>query len=205
MRAPLLRRASVALVALTVACGDSTGPNLSEEQVFDMLDAMSAVANFSEIPGSPAAVSSLKALKAAPTFANATVSVNQTVSCENGGSATVSGTATDNEQTPVNTVTATVTHSFSACSAASTEGRVWTFNGAPNIVTSLSATTNESTGAYSMTVTQVGGVRYASNLGEGTCQINLSFTLNGNANSLSSSISGSACGRSISQTIEITN
>ena len=201
MSAKLFRRASVALVALTVACGDSTGPNLSEEQVYDMLDAMSSVASFSEIPGSPAMRASLKA---APTFANATVNVNQTVSCENGGSATVTGTATDNEQTPANTVTATVTHSFNACAATSTEGRVWTFNGAPNIVTTLNATSNETAGTFNMTVTQVGGVRFASDLGEGNCQVSLTFTMIGSENSLSVSIIGSACGRTIQQSVEIT-
>jgi len=204
MSATLLRRASVALVALTVACGDSTGPNLSEEQVFDMLSAMSLVADFSEIPGAPTAGAALKALKAAPAMANVTVNVSQTVSCPNGGNASVAGTVTDDEQTPANTVTATVTHSFSSCAAPSEEGRMWTFNGAPNIVTTLNATSTETAETFNMTVTQVGGVRFASDLGEGTCQISLTFTMNGNPNSFSASISGSACGRTIQQTVEVT-
>ncbi len=197
--ATLLRRASVALVALTLACGDSTAPKLSEAEVFDMLDAMSVVASVSEIPGSPAMRASLVAT---PSLANATVSVSQTVSCPNGGTASVSGTATDNPD--AGTVSAQVTHNFSGCSAPSSEGRVWTFNGSPNILTTLSASNNATTGAFSMTVTQVGGVRFASDLGEGTCQINLTMTLAGNDNSFSSSINGSACGRTIQQTVEVT-
>src|SRR5687767_15732302 len=92
--ATLVRRASVALVAFTLACGDSTGPaRLSEEQVVDMLDAMSVVA-YQDIPGG--ANMSRASLWAAPQTANATVSVSQTVSCPNGGNASVTGTATDN-------------------------------------------------------------------------------------------------------------
>lgn len=197
--ATFLRRAPIALAALTLACGDSTSPRLSQEQVFDMLDAMSVVADVSDLSGTPAMRASLVA---APTKANATVNVSQIVSCPNGGTASVSGTATDNPD--AGTASAQVTHNFTACSAASTEGRVWTFNGDPNILTTMSATNNAATGAYSLTVTQVGGVRFASDLGEGSCRINLTVTLSGNATSLSSSINGSACGRSIHQTVEIT-
>ena len=199
--ARILRGASVALTALTLACGDSTAPKLSEAEVFDMLDAMSSVAAFDELPGAPAMRASLRA--AGTPLANATVNVSQTVSCPNGGSATVAGTATDNPD--AGTFSAQVTHSFSSCTAPSSEGRLWTFNGSPNILTTMSGSANEATGAFSMTVTQVGGVRFSSDLGEGTCQISLTMTLSGNSNSLSSSISGSACGRTIQQSVEITN
>jgi hypothetical protein len=201
MTARILRGASLALTALTLACGDSTAPKLSEAEVFDMLDAMSTVAAFDELPGAPAARASLRA--AGSTMANATVSVSQTVSCPNGGSATVAGTATDNPD--AGTFSAQVTHSFSSCTTPSSEGRLWTFNGSPNILTTMSGSANETTGAFNMTVTQVGGVRFSSDLGEGTCQINLTMTLSGTSNSLSSSISGSACGRTIQQSVEITN
>jgi hypothetical protein len=202
MTARILRGASVALTALTLACGDSTAPKLSEAEVYDMLDAMSSVAAFDELPGAPAARASLRA--AGTQMANATVNVSQTVSCPNGGSATVNGTATDNPD--AGTFSAQVTHSFSGCTAPSSEGRLWTFNGSPNILTTLSGSANETTGAFNMTVTQVGGVRFSSDLGEGTCQINLTLTMSSNgSNSFSSSISGSACGRSIQQTVEVTN
>jgi hypothetical protein len=194
----LIRRASVALAALTLACGDSTGPNanLSEEQVGDMLDAMSAVASFSEVPD----VALSSALVASPRTANATMSFSQTVDCPNGGSANVSGTTTDDEAT--GQVTAQVTHSFNGCAATSSEGRVWTFNGNPNIVTNMSASFNETTGAFTMTTTQVGGVRFTSDVGSGVCQINLTFTMSGNETSLSGSLSGTACGHNIQQSFE---
>lgn len=195
-----MRRASVILAAFTLACGDSTGPsNLSEEQVSDMLDAMSVVASFGDVPG---ATMSKGGFAYSPQTANATVSVSQTVSCPNGGSASVSGTTTTDEQ--AGTMSSQITQSFSGCAATSSEGRVWTFDGNPNIVTNVSATYNETTGAYSMTASQVGGIRFASNLGSGNCQIDLQITMSGDENSFSATLSGSACGHNIQQSIEVT-
>lgn len=198
MNATFIRRASVALAAFTLACGDSTGPSiLSEEEVGDMLEAMSAVASFGDVPG---ASFSMAGSAASVKLANATVSVSETVDCPNGGSASVSGTANDNE---AGTVTVQITQTFNSCAATSSEGRVWTFNGNPNIVTNVTSTYNETTGAFSMTATQVGGIQFASNLGSGSCQINLTFTMNGNANSVSGSLSGNACGHNIQQSFEV--
>ena len=199
--ATLVRRASVALMALTLACGDSTGPaRLSEEQVVDMLDAMSSVAYTGEIPGG--ASLSRASLWAAPQTANATVNVSQTVTCPNGGTATVNGTATDNPD--AGTASAHIVQSFTGCAATSSEGRVWTFNGDPDITTDLSSSYNETTGAFSMTVTQVGGIRFASNLGNGNCPINLTLTMSGNETSFSLTMNGTACGHSIQQSFDYT-
>ena len=197
--ATLIRRASVALAAFTLACGDSTGPNanLSEEEVTDMLDAMSSIVSFEEMPGMSA---SMAGLRLSPETANATVSFSQTVDCPNGGTSGISGSATDDE---AGNMTAQFTQSFNSCAATSSEGRLWTFNGNPNIVTNISATHNEATGAFSMTATQVGGVRFASDLGSGACQINLTLTMSGNETSFSASVTGSACGRNIQQSVEV--
>jgi hypothetical protein len=198
--ATLLRRSSVVLAAFTMACGDATGlSNLSEQQVGDMLDAMSSVAYYGEVPG---ASLNMAGLRLAPQTANATVSVSQNVTCPNGGSAGVTGTATDDE---AGNASALITQTFSGCAATSSEGRVWTFDGTPNIVTDMTATYNETTGAFSITVTQVGGIRASSNLGSGNCAIDLTLTMSGDENSFSYSIDGSACGRDIQQSIEYTN
>ena len=186
----------MALTVFTVACGDSTAPSvaLSEEQVGDMLDAMSSVSDFGFAPGA-----GLYRAAAVPTTANATATFAQTVDCPNGGSATVNGTATDNAT--AGTVSIQITQSFSACAATSSEGRLWTFNGNPNIVTNVSATSNATTGAFSMTATQVGGIKFASDLGSGSCQINLTFTMSGNETSFSGTLSGTACGHNIQQSV----
>lgn len=199
--APLLRRASLMLAALTLACGDSTGPQakLTEDQVSDMLEAMSMVASYGDVPGT--------ALGADPfgtvtTTANATVTVSQTVDCPNGGSASVNGTATDDPT--AGTMSAQITQNFSGCRATSESGRLWTFDGDPNIVTSVSASYNETTGAFSLTATQVGGIRVASDVGSGSCQINLTLTMSGNQTSFTGSLNGSACGHNIQQSVTVT-
>ncbi len=186
--ARLIRRASVALAAFTLACNDSTGPsaNLSQEQVGDMLTAMSAVAAFGPTPGTAMAV----------------VTLSQTVDCPNGGSASVDGTVNTDET--AGTATVQITQGFSACKATSAHGRVWTFDGDPNIVTNVSASHNETTGEFSMTASQVGGIKFASDLGSGSCQINLTFTTSGNGDSFTGSVSGSACGHNIQQSVSVT-
>lgn len=198
MKTTFIRRASVVLAAFTMACGDSTGPSsMSEQEVFDMLDAMSAVAAFEDIPGAP---TTLPALRLAPTTANATATVSSNVDCPNGGSASFNGSVVDDE---AGHVTAQVTTGFASCAAPSSEGRVWTFNG--NIVDNLDATFNETTGAFSMTASRVGGLSISSDVASGSCQVNVTFTMSGDDNSLQGSISGSVCGKNIQQSFEFTN
>jgi hypothetical protein len=184
----LIRRTSLALAAFTLACGDSTGPsaNLTQEQVTDLLDAMSAVAPTAPVPGVSLAV----------------VDFTQTISCPDGGSASVN--ATVNEDQAAGTATVSITQGFTGCSATSKKGRVWTFDGDPNIVTNLAVSYNQTTGAFSVTGSRVGGIRFASELGSGSCAINLMFTLTGSPGSISGSLSGSACGHDIEQTISVT-
>ena len=195
----LLRRASVVLAALTMACGDSTGlSNLSEEQVGDMLDAMNAVSYAANVPV-PGTAFSRASLKFAPQTANAVVTVSETVDCPNGGSASYNGSVDSNEE--AGTLSAQVNQAFNGCAAPSSEGRVWTFDG--NVASNLSASSNEAAGTFTMTATQVGSIQASSNLGSGSCAINLTLTMSGTETSLSASLSGSACGRNIQQSIEI--
>ena len=112
LRTTHIRRAAIALATLTLACGDSTGPNanLSETQVAEMLQVMSLVAPFDEVPtgGTPAR----RALQASPSMAYATVSVSETADCPNGGSASVDGIVNSDEE--AGTLDAEVTHDFGA-------------------------------------------------------------------------------------------
>jgi hypothetical protein len=199
--ARFLRRASVVLAAFTLACGDSTGlSDLSEAQVGDMLDAMAAVSYAGNV-SVPGAAFSRASLKLAPQTANAVVSVSETVDCPNGGSASYSGSADSDEE--AGTLSAQVNQSFNGCAATSSEGRVWTFTG--NVASTLDASSNQETGEFSVTATQVGAIQAASNLGSGGCAINMTLTVSGNetAGTLSVSLSGSACGRNIEQSIEV--
>lgn len=188
----------MALAAASLACGDSTAPNvtLTEAQVGDMLDAITAVSLPSAVPGTGMFI------HRAGGTANVTVTLSETLSCPNGGSAAVNGTANSD---PINgTFSAQVTQGFTACAAPSKQGRVWTFDGNPNIVTELSGTHNVNTGAFSLTATQVGGVKFASDLGAGSCAIDLSLTASGSDTSGTVTLSGTACGRTVQRTVTVT-
>lgn len=186
--ATLIRRASVALAALTLACGDSTAPSakLSQDQVGDLLEALTAVSSFGATPGT----------------ALAAVNFSQTADCPNGGSATVIATVNDNQA--AGTATIQIRQGFSGCKATSRKGRVWTFDGNPDIITNIASSRNPTTGAFSITGSQVGGIKFASDLGSGSCEINITFTFSGDAQSFSGSLTGSACGHNIQQSVSAT-
>lgn len=188
----LVRNVAIASLALTfTACGDSTAPNLelTEDQVADMMDALSAagLAGFGTTPEASLAV----------------VSYDGTVDCPNGGTASIN--ATINENDAGTSVTLTFTQGFSNCKATSSQGRLWTFNGNPNIVTNFSGTFNEETGDFTLNGSQTGGITASSDLGSGACAWNVEYTMSGNDNTgaFSGNVSGTICGRNISQSVTV--
>jgi hypothetical protein len=192
MKGSFYRRALVAATALTLACGDSTGPSveLTEEQVDDMLSALTAAGGFDMVGSAPGA-QSLQALKAV-------ITVSDVVECPNGGNASVSGSFNVNDQTEAFSMT--ITQGFADCKATSEEtGRLWTFNGSPNITTQLSGTVNQTSGATTITGSQTGGIRFSSDLGSGVCNINITINVSEDGNGVASgSISGTMCNHTIS-------
>lgn len=189
MQTRLLRSFAAATLAMTIAaCGDSTGPNvtLNDEQIADMMEAMAnaGVAGFVP-PGSNLAV----------------VTISQTVDCPNGGSVSVA--ATVDENTTTGAVAMTITQGFANCKSTSSTGRLWTFNGKPNIVSTFNGTDNPTTGAFTLNGTQKGGITFSSDLGSGSCEFDVTFSMSGNDNTeqFSGSMSGTVCGRSVSQTL----
>lgn len=195
-----LRRAVVAAMTVTLAaCGDSTAPNanLSEEQIADMLDAMSVVGAFSV--GSPTAnVHAPSNAAIANAMANAMASVSETVDCPNGGTASLTGTANGTETA----ATMQVKLDWNACKGTSSSGRLWTFDGDPNITLNATMNHNPTTGAFSMTATEKGGIKFESDIGTGHCSIDLTLTLNSSGNTVTASISGQVCGKPVTQSVE---
>jgi hypothetical protein len=195
----------LAAVALT-AC-DSNAPDpivLSEAQAMDMMDALGAAGAFdvgTEL--SLASRSNAAALRAADAVMAAAVTstINATAPCPNGGTAGVSGTATVNDdETQAN---AQITQTFSNCKSTSSEGTLWTFNGAPSIVTTLAATSNPATGAFTLSLTQKGALDVVGPDASGRCVIDLSLDVAGNENDDTGSITlnGSVCGVTFEQTV----
>lgn len=197
-----LRRAVVAaMTCALVACGDSTAPNanLSDEDLADMLDAMSVVGAFSM--GSPTANMQAPGNAAvAKAMANAMASVSETVSCPNGGTATLTGIANGSETA----ATMQVKLDWSACKGTSSSGRLWTFDGDPNITVNATINSNQTTGAFSMTATERGGIRFSSDIGTGHCSIDLTMSINSSSAdaTVTGSISGQVCGKPVTQSVE---
>lgn len=185
----LIRGIAATSLALTIAaCGDSTGPvTLNDEQIADMMDAMAnaGVAGFTPPPVGNLAV----------------ITFNTSVECPNGGTSSVAATIDENAATGA--MSMTITQGFTGCKSASTSGRVWTFNGKPNIVSTFSGTSNATTGAFTLSGTQTGGVTFSSDLGTGSCDFNVTFSMSGNeiTQQFSGSMTGTVCGRSVSQSI----
>lgn len=192
------RRALVAAMAVAVsACGDSPlGPeaDLTQEEVAEMMDAMSAVGAFSFFPGS----FSLQSVDGQ--VASVVAPFNESADCPNGGTVSTSGNMDVNENT--GNVSAQYTSNYNNCKATSNAGRVWTFNGDPNISNTMSFTFNESTGGYAVSGTQSGGLRFSSGSASGRCSISLSWNMSTNANGVATgNLTGTVCGESVSQSI----
>ena len=193
-----LRRAMAAAIAFTVACGDSTAPNtieLTDDQVDDMMEAFSALGSTPE--GTSA--SNILAL---------IVTVDETIGCPNGGTFSEEGNWNFNEQ--ANSISIDVTQDFAACKATSSSGRLWTFDGNPNLHSTFSMTSNPTTNAFSMTGSQTGGLMVASDLGSGVCNWNVTYTMNGtpvpgteDEFNITGSVTGTVCGRSINVDLSI--
>ena len=186
--------------ALTLsACGDTTAPvkdiELTDAQVSDMMDALSAIGAFDT------GIMRTSAYRAGTPTALLTSPVDETVNCPNGGSTRTQGSVTMNDA--MTQISAAVTQSYSACKATSSSNTVWTFNGAPNIKVNFSMTFNEATGAYTMTGTEVGALDISSTAGSGRCNINVSMSFSGNDNTgaHSGSVTGSVCGHTVNETM----
>lgn len=185
--------ALIAALALT-ACSDSTAPKaiqLTDAQAQDLMDALSAV-------GGVSAPMRMSAYRAGPTTALATISVDQSAACPNGGTYGIKGSYNFDQAGTSGTIA--ITQTYAGCKATSTNGTLWTFNGAPNIATSFSFTSNATTGAFTMSGTEKGGIDAASTVGSGRCNIDITYNMSGNQNTNTGtvSISGSVCGRTIS-------
>jgi hypothetical protein len=129
---------------------------------------------------------------------------SEDVPCPNGGIATLSGSINTNEQTGAGSIS--IVQDFDGCKATSeSSGRLWTFDGDPNITTTMSGTDNPATGISSMTGSITGAIKASSDIGSGRCVFNVQMTssYNDNTGASSSSINGSVCGRTI--TFEFTD
>lgn len=193
--------ALVAAVAVpVVGCGSDkvSGVDLSQAQVEDMLEALSAVG----MDAAPAiAIQAMNGGNVAPF----TLTLDDTSPCPNGGTTRVQGSITFSNTLDGGTYTGNVTQGYTNCAATSSQNVVWTFNGNPHVQQTISGSHTISTGNFSATLTQQGAINFSSGAGSGGCSINLNMSLTGNElrRTMQMTMSGTACGRTINRTLTL--
>ena len=188
------RRALVAAVASLsfVACGgDPTGTaDLTTAEIEDMMDAMSAIGAF----GGAGFVTKHNGATTALT----TYPLDSSTPCPGGGTFTQDGLMTVNDATGASTVV--VTTNYNSCKAtAPSSGRVWTFDGNPNIHMNWSMSAVSQSGSFTMNGTQNGGLKFSSSAGSGTCEMTVTYSYSVTSSNATGSLTGTVCGKSISQ------
>ena len=181
------------------ACGkDSTAPNanLSQAQVEDMMDAMSAIQDFSFVGAGMASAASRGQASLV------TAQIDESAQCPVSGTVHVVGTeSVDNVQNPTQ-FSADITETHQACKAQSSSGKTWQFDGRPNIHSTVTYhVTNLDTGSGTITGSQQGTIGFASEGVSGQCSVSLTINLsfNGTTGAATGSLSGTVCGRDVSQ------
>ena len=193
MRSRSFFRAAVAALAFSAACGDSTGPaiQLTEDQTTDMMEA------FALISSNAGNVGTRNMGGGAGDVAMLVFDLSESGPCPDGGTYSVSGDGDINETT--GSMTATYKQDMAGCKATSSSGRLWTFDGDPDVTTTMSLSYNEQTGITTMNLTQTGAFKAASDIGSGRCAISftMSMTSNDNTGAFNASASGTICGRTM--------
>lgn len=206
----IMKRAALLLTAFALtACGDNDPAliSLTEAQAEDLMDALASAGAFDPSTGMSVASAARASNAAIVAQAVFTSTVEASAPCPDGGTAGIKGSVTLNDNaSPTVTMTMSVAQTFSGCKSTSTEGNLWTFNGAPNIASNFSMTINETTGIFSMTGTQKGALDVTGPDGSGRCHIDVSFNFSGNdqTGTFSGSLNGTVCGVSVSQTLDLT-
>lgn len=209
MMKKLLPFAMATALTFTAACGggdkdDPSGPSgeaLTTAQFEALYEAYTVIGSLGlGVIGFQPETNTLAAqrLAAQRLAAQTGESYDETVNCPNGGTTRVNGTFSISQS---GSITSTATQSYAECKARSSSGTVWTFNGNPNIALSITSTINQSTGAYSFTGTQTGGVSYSGAGKGGNCQvnINMSGSVNPQTGSYTMNITGTACGQNVNE------
>ncbi len=194
---PRLRSAALAApLAVVLGCGADglTGPlnTLSPEDAVDAFDALTIVSDIGFGGGAALrADAGLRAVTDGVTLASFTIELNESEPCPLGGTTTLKGSITINDETYAGS--ADIRQDYSNCRVQSSTGRQWTFNGNPNVRTQV--TVNE---AGSGSGTMTGGFGYSSDGASGRCTISLAITFT----ETGGSVVGTACGQPINEVFD---
>jgi len=206
-----LRILALTGLAALGACGDDDGvanvgvSDLSDTEVAALGEAVAGtvVAVWEEDPQiGPAAASG-------PQLALITFEemLSLTASCDFGGSVAVDGDVfvQFDDVTEEGTIEYTVTQVHQGCRAESEEDDiVFTLDGAPSVTSELSVSVLP--GSFEFDGSVIGGIDWSTDSREGTCSVDLSFSMELDAvtETGSAQMSGSICGVTISRSLSVT-
>jgi hypothetical protein len=127
--------------------------------------------------------------------------------CPLGGSVAISATVSISGDTELEggSISMSMTQVHSACAAQQEDtGIQFTLNGNPNIVAAFDAS-SDAAGQMSVSGSLDGALGWETAEGSGNCVIALSYTASGNENAgaINASVSGSVCGLSVSQDMQV--
>ncbi len=190
------------LAALTfsiAACGGgdkASGPSdtgdLSPAEVADALSALSAIGFI----GGGLFGAEVE-LPAGLSLQSGSQSFNETSPCPNGGNQRLQGTISYNTSgQTAGSVNVDLRQTHTNCKAASESGRIWTFNGQPNLHIKFNSSVSGAGSAFGGTIT--GGFRYTSDGSTGSCSANIQINLNMAG---AGTVSGTMCGVAVNETV----
>lgn len=189
--------ALVLLLLVPAACGDDDGTGLEDDlslqETEAMLEALTETGSFSTL-GLATAISGTGSVD---------VDVDQTVPCPGGGSLDVTGNVTgDVSQSGSVDLSVSVTHTHRGCTGTAENGMTFTFDGAPDLSTQLDVSVTQD-GSLSLTGATTGTLGWSTGDREGVCVTDLAVDLSGSLTSVQGSISGTACGRSVDEIVDL--
>lgn len=195
-----LRRSLLPLCAtMLAACGGdgATAPEaeFTPQEAAEVLEALTAVSSVFDLAldAGDLRTASVKNGGASESMPALTEPLDESVSCPNGGTTRIRGAVTVNESTGAASID--VRQTYASCAVTTESNRTWTLNGDPDIRTTLSAT------ATSVTGSQRGAVTVSSAGTSGRCAVNVTFNLTGTT----FTVSGTVCGESVSETVNLAN
>lgn len=116
---------------------------------------------------------------------------NEQQACPEGGTLSLEGTMAWDE----NAWSWDLTNTADDCGSTDSEGNVWTFNGGMNTTFNMTGDENY----IDMSGSQQGTLSFSSDVGSGSCTIDVQYSAEGTQTGGTAQVSGSVCGHDVSQ------
>lgn len=205
MNRMFVRNGALALLLTTAACGDSVTEvvgDLTQAEAEALAEVVAGTV-LSTWEGEGAAATAARG----PSLATYNQQLSLEAPCEFGGSVAIDGeidVVTNDETEELESLEYTVTQAHSGCVAESGDGVRFTLDGAPNVTANLLVLAEGD--LISMDGSYSGAVDWSTDGKEGTCTLSVEFSMDLNvaAETGSATMSGTVCGMSFSNSVDVT-